>query len=91
MCEKAKQHGIEYDDILALDPDRFKRYGATGHHSDEERILFWKDVLNSLSLSFDTIVRETINFNRVRQELQHEPYIEDLEERINTLKEKYNL
>jgi hypothetical protein len=83
---KALQLGINHHDLLVLDPDRFKNNYDGPCHSDEERISFWKDVLISLSLSYNTMVSEARNFNEERKQNDGENYITDLEERINSIR-----
>lgn len=77
--KKAEALGIAYDDLLVLDPDRFKM--GDGLHSDSERMQFWTDVLKSLQLSLDTIINEAIRFNEKRDKAD-EGYIADMESRI---------
>jgi len=81
---KASQLGIAYDDLLVLDADRFENGYDGPCHTAEDRLLFWKDVLISLSLSFDTLVREARIFNEERKE--DEDYLTDLEERISAIR-----
>jgi hypothetical protein len=88
--EKAAEFGVDYDDLLVLDPDRFKNGYDGPCHSSSDRILFWKDVLTSLSLSADTLVREAIKFNEQRKDYAPEEYIEDLDERIELIKKRFN-
>jgi hypothetical protein len=86
---KAVQLGVDYDDLLVLDPYRFKNGVDGPYHSDEQIVLFWRDVLKSLSLSYETIITEARNFNKVREQ-NDEDYIYDLEEKIALLKERLN-
>ena len=80
LGEKAKQMGIHSNDLLIIDPARFKNEKDGPCHTDDERLNFWRDVLISLHLSPDTIFAEArkLNLERVGQEEQ----IPHLEERI---------
>jgi hypothetical protein len=82
---KATQLGVDYDDLLILDPDRLKNDSDGPCHTSEERALFWKDVLISLSLSYDTLVREARRVNEARKQNNPDEYITDLEERISSI------
>ena len=83
---KAKELGIEYEQILAINPDRFmdKRDGPC--HTDEQRKKFWTDVLISFQLSWDLIFMEARHQNERRKQIGLEDYIPDLEERIEKMK-----
>jgi hypothetical protein len=83
--EKAKKLGLNYDELLILDPDRFKNSSDGPCHSDIERKRFWTDVLKSLELSIETIVGEAQKFNNDREKTE-EKYIADLDERISEVK-----
>ncbi|MCR9249098.1 MAG: hypothetical protein NXI20_01685 [bacterium] len=86
--QQAKAIGIEYDDLLVINPKRFKNDYDGPTHSDLERKNFWTDVLKSLDLSIDTIIAEAIKLNNEYKEVE-EPYISDLDEIITKLKNKY--
>lgn len=79
---KAAEIGIEYDDLLILDPDRFKNDWDGPCHSPENRMQFWRDVLISLNLSPETLFAEARLFNEERLDYAPDEYINDLEERI---------
>jgi hypothetical protein len=83
--EKAKKLGLNYDELLILDPDRFKNNSDGPCHSDIERKRFWTDVLKSLELSIETIVGEAKKFNNDREKTE-ETYITDLDARISEVK-----
>jgi len=79
--------GIDPSDIFIVDPDRFKN-GLDGPcHSDIERKQFWTDVLNSLHLSHAVLFAEARHLNEKRKFHDAECYIDDLEERIEKIKE----
>lgn len=83
---KAAELGLDTTELFILDPDRFKNDIDGPCHTGEERILFWKDVLMSLQLSYETLFREARKINEERKEYDPEDYIPDLEERITKLK-----
>ena len=81
----AAEMGIDYDDLLVIDPERFKN-GADGPcHTNDERRRFWTDVLKSLDLHIDTIANEARKFNNERKRTD-EDFIDDLESRIAEIK-----
>lgn len=82
---EAKALGIEYDQILAIDPDRFVNKKDGPCHSDDQRKKFWTDVLMSLQLSPDLIFMEARKQNERRKDYDFETYIPDLEERIEKI------
>jgi hypothetical protein len=78
--------GIDPSDILVIDPERFKN-GADGPcHSDQERKLFWTDVLKSLHLSYTVLFAEARHLNEERRLVGVEDFIIDLEDRIEKIK-----
>jgi hypothetical protein len=82
LDEKATKLGLDTTELFILDPDRLKNDIDGPCHNPEERILFWKDVLLSLHLSYETLFREARKLNEERKEYDHEAYLPDLEERI---------
>lgn len=84
---KAKALGINYDDLLVIDSDRFKNDFDGPCHSGLERKVFWTDVLKSLELSLDTIINEALKFNNERDKTDEE-FITDLEERITEIRKR---
>jgi hypothetical protein len=83
--EKARELGLDSAELFIIDPDRFKN-GVDGPcHDSHERVRFWRDVLNSLHLSQDTINSEARKINNERRELDPDDYIPDLEERIKKI------
>jgi len=83
--QKAKSLGINYDDLLIINPDRFKNNIDGPCHSDLERKNFWTDVLKSLDLSLETIIWESIKLNNENKEAG-EPYILELNKIIEQIK-----
>lgn len=83
---KAKTLGLDSTELFIIDPDRFKNNVDGPCHEDIERVHFWKDVLNSLQLSYETIFSEARKINAERKEIDSEDYLPDLEERINKIK-----
>lgn len=81
---KAKQHGIEADNLFIIDPRRFKNDYDGPCHTDTERKRFWTDVLKSLRLSYDTIFTEAKKVNDLRAR-DDENYISDIDNRIQAL------
>jgi hypothetical protein len=83
--ERAKEAGISYDDLLIIDTDRFKN-GVDGPcHDEEERLLFWRDVLKSLELSYETLFAEARKENTKRKNHDASEHIPDLEYRIKKI------
>ncbi len=85
LQEKAKQIGLDITELFVIDPDRFKNNVDGPCHSDAQRAGFWRDVLISLQLSFETIFNEARRINLEKKELDPEEYISDLEDRIREI------
>ena len=85
LATKASELGYDQTDLLILDPDRFKNEYDGPCHSDEDRIGFWKDVLKSLHLSKETLIREARLLNENRRLYDNEAYLPDLEVRISQI------
>ena len=83
--KKALSLGIKYDDLLIINPNRFKNDVDGPCHSDSERRKFWTDVLKSLDLSLETIISESIKINKENEETG-EPFIANLENVIEKIK-----
>lgn len=83
--EKAKKLKLDSAELLTIDADRFKNDADGPCHNNLERTRFWKDVLSSLHLSYDTIFAEARKINLERKELDSANYIPDLEERIKNI------
>lgn len=77
---KAKEVGITYNELLILDPDRFKNDVDGPCHTPAERMLFWRDVLRSLELSMELLFHEARKCNAERE--GEDDYIKNLEGRI---------
>ncbi|MGO4291671.1 hypothetical protein [Chitinophaga sp. RAB17] len=77
---KAKEVGIAAQDLLIIDPDRFKNDVDGPCHTPAERVLFWRDVLRSLELSKELLFSEARKLNAERA--REDDFIEDLENRI---------
>lgn len=87
LKSKAAALGIDYDDLLVIEPERLKNDFDGPVHTGDERKRFWTDVLKSLELSFDTIFSEAIKLNN-ELDKEDEEYIVDLEIRINEIKKR---
>ncbi|VXB53095.1 conserved hypothetical protein [Flavobacterium sp. 9AF] len=83
--QQAKAIGIDYNDLLIIDPERLRNNVNGPCHTELERKNFWTDVLKSLDLSLETIIAEAIKLNNENKEIG-EPYIENLNEIIMSLK-----
>ena len=79
---KASELGLDTSELFVLDADRFKNDKDGPCHSPEERVLFWKDVLISLHLSYEILFQEARKVNQERRLSDSEDYISDLEEKI---------
>lgn len=82
---RASELGLDSNELLILDPDRFKNGVDGPRHTSEQRISFWKDVLLSLQLSHETLFNEARKLNREREKSEPKDYISDLEQRIITI------
>jgi hypothetical protein len=79
---EAEKLGVPSEELMIIDPDRFKD-GADGPcHPPEVRKRFWTNVLQSLELSYDLLFDEARLMNAKCQEWLPDMYIADLEERI---------
>ena len=87
--EKAKELGYETDDLLAINPERFKNDFDGPCHTALERKRFWTDVLKSLQLSYETIFEEARKINASREK-EDEEFIINLENRIESLKATFS-
>lgn len=84
VSAQAEALGIQYDDLLVIDPDRFKNDVDGPCHSASERKTFWTDVLISLEFSISTIIHEARKLNDEYRE-SGEEYIKDLEVRVEEI------
>ncbi len=81
----AEKRGIPYEDLMVIDPDRFKNDDDGPCHTAELRKKFWTDVLKSLELSYDLIFAEARAENAKIRETLPDIFIEDLEQRIERI------
>ncbi len=94
---KAAALGIAYDDLMVIDPTRFKMkdFGGDGPcHSDEQIKRFWTDVLKSLKVSLALMIEEARKNKREWEaigagEADEKEYIADLEARITQIRHKH--
>ncbi len=82
---EADKRGISYEDLMVIDPDRFKNDDDGPCHTPELRKKFWTDVLKSLELSYDLIFAEARAENVKIRESVPERYVENLEEIIQQI------
>ena len=82
ISNKALELGLDETELFVVDPSRFENGKDGPRHSDEERKLFWTDVLLSLHLSIETLIREARRLNIEREDIDDDEYIPDLEQRI---------
>lgn len=90
----ASSYGFDAENLLTIDPSRFKDGKDGPCHADEFRALFWRDVLRSLELSLEVLFDKARRVNEAEQKRQvtdplASTYIEDLEGRIDALKRKF--
>ena len=90
LADKAKQLNIDYDDLLIIDPKRFKDDKDGPCHTDIERVNFWTDVLISLRLSLNTLFSEARRVNEENRLHYNDEFLPDLENRIQEIKNAYN-
>lgn len=72
LRDKVTKLGLDETELFVINSERFNN---RSHYTDEERELFWKDILLSLQLSYETLFREARKFNEERTEFI--PYDED--------------
>ena len=82
---QAEAHGIPYEDLLMIDPERFKNDQDGPCHTPELRKRFWTDVLKSLELSYDVLFDEARSFNEHNRLYFPAEYIHDLDERMHRI------
>jgi len=88
LQDKAKKLGYESEFLYIINPDRFKDGKDGPCHSNEERKLFWTDVLKSLELDFDFLAQMATKNNPPRNDLFGD-HIPNLKKKISELREKY--
>jgi hypothetical protein len=79
---QAEALGVDYEEMLIIDPSRFQDGQDGPCHSDEVRKRFWTDVLKSLELSYELLFDEARANNKRMRDLLPEEHIEHLEDRI---------
>lgn len=79
---RAAELGIEIDQLLVIDPERFANGRDGPCHDPTVRKQFWTDVLRSLELSPELLFDEARRMNAVMQKFCPHEFISDLEERI---------
>jgi len=82
---RANELGIKLDDLLIIDPERFKNDKDGPCHSKEYRKRFWTDVLISLHLSVETLANEAKMMNKGRNENDPD-YVSDLDRKIEEIR-----
>ncbi len=83
--QKAQELGLEEQDLLIIDPQRFQDGRDGPCHSSEQRKKFWTDVLRSLTLSYEVLFGEARAMNERIKGVLPEDYIPDLESRIESI------
>jgi hypothetical protein len=90
LCEplqsRAAELGIEIDQLLVVDPERFANGRDGPCHDPNVRKQFWSDVLRSLELSPDLLFDEARRMNAVMQRNCPHEFIADLEDRISMVR-----
>lgn len=90
---KAKDLDIEYEDMLIIDPQRFRNGQDGPCHSDVEIKRFWTSVLRSLTLSLEVIFAEArLHHAKLKEAglVEDEDFVSDLEIIIESIANKYN-
>lgn len=83
----AKSLGIDYEELMIVNPWRFQNGKDGPCHSDEFRQRFWTDVLKSLELSYELLFDKARLVNSERKESnEFDRPIQDLEQRIEQIK-----
>lgn len=85
LTAKAAELGFSAGELLVINPDYFKNGDNGPCHTAAERLAFWRDVLLSLHLSYETLFTEARKFNAERKHHNAADFIPDLEERIRRI------
>lgn len=85
----AEKLGIPYEELMIIDPERFKNDQDGPCHTPELRKQFWTDVLKSLELSYELLFAEARMMNERIKNIYPDEYLMDLEERIAELRTKH--
>jgi hypothetical protein len=88
LTESAARLGINSDELMIVNPERFQDGKDGPCHTPEFRKRFWTDVLQSLELSLDLMFDEARIMNEWTKQSFPDEYIEDLEERIRKINER---
>lgn len=91
LADRAKEFFIEENDLLLIVPEFFANGKDGPCNSPEIRKAFWTDVLKSLELSYELLFAKARIFNEQMKQLEIIPYVEDLEERISKIKQKFQI
>jgi hypothetical protein len=84
----AERLGIPCDELMIIDPERFKDDRDGPCHNPELRKQFWTDVLKSLELSYDLLFEEARMMNEGIKDILPDEYLIALEARIAELRTK---
>jgi hypothetical protein len=85
--QEAAQRGLNEEEMLIIDPERFQDGKDGPCHTPAFRKRFWTDVLIGLELSFDLLADEARAFNEEGLRWRPDDYIVDLEQRIVDLRD----
>jgi hypothetical protein len=86
--EQADAMGIPYEELLIIDPERF-RYGDDGPcNHPQVRKAFWTEVLDELRLSHDLLFDKARDLNEKTKRVAPDEYITDLENRIQAIRQE---
>jgi hypothetical protein len=85
VAARAAALGIDAEDLMIINPERFKNDADGPCHPPELRKRFWTDVLTSLELSYSLLFEAARFWNTRIQEIIPDEYMPDLEERIAAL------
>jgi hypothetical protein len=91
---KARDLGVEYDNMLIIDPQRLRNGYDGPCHSDVDIKRFWTSVLRSLTMNLNIIIGEArLNNKQLREAnlVDNENFIPDLETRIEEISKKYGI
>jgi len=83
--EEARALGIDENELLIIEPQRFQDGRDGPCHSPEQRRKFWTDVLRSLEVSYEVLFDEARGINARAKEVFPEDSIADLESRIERI------
>jgi hypothetical protein len=90
---KARKLGYDENLLYVIDPTRFKDNVDGACHSNQERALFWTDVLKNLALDFDTLVVFATKCNypsRYPDGSKNPDHIINFKKKVEELRKKYD-